>query len=63
MIAFIEKTWFFWWIVAVLVILRWFHIFSSRTDERAYEASDSGSRNSSAGSGQIPSGTASHLFT
>jgi hypothetical protein len=63
MIAFIERTWFFWWIVAVLVILRWFHIFSSQTDERAHEASDSGTRESSTDSNQIPSGTASHLFT
>lgn len=29
MISFIEKTWFLWWIVATLMILRWFHLFSS----------------------------------
>jgi hypothetical protein len=63
MIAFIERTWFFWWMVAVLVILRWFHLFSSETDERVLDASDSGTRGSSVGSSQIPSGTASHLFT
>jgi len=25
MIPFFEKTWFLWWIFAVVVILRWFH--------------------------------------
>jgi hypothetical protein len=29
-IPFIEKTWFLWWIVATLVILRWFHLLSSK---------------------------------
>jgi hypothetical protein len=28
-ISFIEKTWFLWWILATLVILRWFQMFSS----------------------------------
>lgn len=24
----LEKTWFIWWIVATLAILRWFHVVS-----------------------------------
>jgi len=28
-IAFFEKTWMWWWIFAVAVILRWFHTQSS----------------------------------
>jgi hypothetical protein len=28
-IPFIEKTWFVWWTVAVVVILRWVHVMSS----------------------------------
>lgn len=26
MILFIEKTWFLWWMVAIIVVLRWFHL-------------------------------------
>lgn len=29
MIPFIEKTWFLWWTLAVVVILRWFHLMST----------------------------------
>ncbi len=28
MTEFFEKTWFIWWIVATLAILRWFHLVS-----------------------------------
>lgn len=28
MILFMEKTWFLWWMFAVVVILRWFHVSS-----------------------------------
>jgi hypothetical protein len=31
-IAFIEQTWFLWWILATLIILRWFHLFSSNAE-------------------------------
>lgn len=37
MIPFIEKTWFLWWVVAVSIILRWFHLLST-TAENAPEA-------------------------
>ena len=64
MIAFMEKTWFLWWILATLVILRWFHLLSSGTDsEGAFEASGSAKENGSTDSKQIPPGTASSLFT
>jgi len=36
-IPFIERTWFLWWVVALIVILRWFYLFSSRADDRAIE--------------------------
>jgi hypothetical protein len=32
-IPFIQKTWFLWWMLSTLVTLRWFHLFSSRTDD------------------------------
>ena len=32
MIPFIEKTWFLWWIIAVVVIVRWFQLFSADTE-------------------------------
>ena len=51
MIAFLQKTWFLWWILATQLILRWFHLFSSRTDdEAAFEAADSAKEETSTGS-------------
>lgn len=38
MIVFLEKIWFLWWILATLIILRWFHLFSSKEDEAVLEA-------------------------
>jgi hypothetical protein len=32
-IAFFEKTWLLWWIVAILIILRWFHLLRSSADD------------------------------
>jgi hypothetical protein len=32
MTLFIEKTWFLWWIFAVVFILRWFHVSSVDID-------------------------------
>ena len=26
---FFEKTWLFWWMVALVVIVRWFHVVSA----------------------------------
>jgi hypothetical protein len=59
-----EKTWFVWWILAILFILRWFNLFLSGTDgETAFEAVESAKGKSATGSKQMPSGTASTLFT
>lgn len=63
MIPFIQKTWFLWWILATLVILRWFQVFSSRADARALEAADSAKEAASTASKQTPSGAAGRLFT
>jgi hypothetical protein len=32
MILFLEKTWPLWWMFAVVVILRWFHVLSANSD-------------------------------
>jgi hypothetical protein len=32
-VPFIEKTWFWWWTWATMVILRWFHLFCLETAE------------------------------
>jgi hypothetical protein len=34
-IPFIEKTWFLWWILATLIILRWCRLFLSSPDDSA----------------------------
>ena len=62
MIPFFQKTWFLWWILATLVILRWFHLFSSHTHERFLEAASEEEEASTAAK-PIPSGTASRLFS
>jgi hypothetical protein len=63
-ISFFEKTWFLWWILATLFILLWFHRFSSHPEMRAVEAVDSGEEEEGVtASKEIPSGTASRLFT
>ena len=33
MAEFFEKTWFIWWILANLAVLRWFHIMCSSQAE------------------------------
>jgi hypothetical protein len=43
MIAFFEKTWYLWWLLANVVIVRWFHGLSS---EVTWEASDPSNRSS-----------------
>ena len=48
MIPFIQKTWFLWWILAALIILRWFHLFSVRMEDEAREAPDAGEEKASA---------------
>ena len=32
MLGFFENTWFIWWVVAAIAILRWFHVISTRPD-------------------------------
>jgi hypothetical protein len=39
-IVFIQRTWFIWWILATVFILRWFHLFSHRTTVSALELPD-----------------------
>jgi hypothetical protein len=41
-IPFIQRTWFVWWILATVFIVRWFHLFSYRTNENALELPDLG---------------------
>jgi hypothetical protein len=32
MISFLAKTWFVWWMLAVVFILRWFHVLSAHPE-------------------------------
>jgi hypothetical protein len=41
LIPFVERTGFFWWMIEVLVLLRWVHLFSTRTDDAAIEMPNS----------------------
>ena len=33
MLNFLENTWFLWWLLAILLILQWFHSISNDTKE------------------------------
>jgi hypothetical protein len=46
MILFLEKTWPLWWMFAVVLILRWFHVLSANSgshgdDSVKYEQGES----------------------
>jgi hypothetical protein len=58
-ILFLQKAWYLCWILAILVILRWFHLFSSRMHEKVLEANESAKEEASTTSRQIPLGSAS----
>jgi hypothetical protein len=37
MILLIAKTWFLWWMLAIVVIVRWFHVLSAGATVEARE--------------------------
>jgi hypothetical protein len=51
-ILFLEKTWFLWWIVAIILILRWFHLFASNAEE-TLDAPAAGEERTAVASGQF----------
>jgi len=60
-IAFMEETWFLWWIVAVIVILRWFHV--SLSGSEAVDVTVSAEpEGTSIASGRLSSGGRNRLF-
>ena len=61
MILFIEKTWFLWWAVAILFILRWLHLFSFQSDEANDLPTSDQTKSAVITSGQLPAGRASGL--
>lgn len=38
MVLFIEKTWFLWWMLAIVIGLRWFHLVSANVKLLGLEA-------------------------
>lgn len=38
MILFIEKTWFLWWMLAIIIVLRWFHVVSANPKVEGLDA-------------------------
>jgi hypothetical protein len=62
MILFIGKTWFLWWILLSVFLLRWFHQVSSKAAAMGFEVPESSDEKTPAASGPISSGSASHLF-
>jgi hypothetical protein len=38
MLALSEKTWVLWWMLAVVVIVRWFHVLSAAAPRDPYES-------------------------
>lgn len=62
MIGFLQQAWFLWWILAAVIVLRWFHLFSYRSDDRDLEARRPGETEASAASKQGSSRTSSRGF-
>lgn len=56
MTLFLENARLFWWMVAIVFILRWFHLLSSRSDGNDHETRAPGAGQASAPAKQIPSG-------
>jgi hypothetical protein len=42
MLALFEKTWVLWWMLAVMIILRWFHVVSATAPRDPYESPEQG---------------------
>ena len=61
MIPFLEKTWFLWWMVAILLILRWFHLFASGT-EQTHDAPCASEEHTAIASDQFPRASATLLL-
>jgi hypothetical protein len=57
MILFLQRTWFLWWILATLVVLRWFHLFSSHIHEKILEATESAKGEAPTTSKKVSPGT------
>jgi hypothetical protein len=55
MLQFMENTWFLWWIISVVIILRWFQVLSVDPDvESPHTRAGSNSKPSSAPGDQLP---------
>jgi hypothetical protein len=37
-ILFIEKTWFLWWMLAIFIVVRWFHMLSAGARMEGFQA-------------------------
>jgi hypothetical protein len=61
MIPFMEKTWFLWWMLAIVVIVRWFHLLQA-TDTLESDASASAPQQACSNSGEFSSPNARSLW-
>jgi hypothetical protein len=52
-IPFFEKTWFFWWAIATVVILRWLHVISCNPSQEALEERDAADEDGSSDAGAV----------
>jgi hypothetical protein len=61
-IAFMEKTWFLWWMFAIVVIVRWFHALPPDTQPEALDAPLSAHEPCGLDSGEFASRSTRSLF-
>lgn len=38
MIPFMEKTWLLWWMLAIVVVMRWFHLLQTTAKSEGFDA-------------------------
>lgn len=56
MIGFLQQARFLWWILAAVVVLRWFHLFSYRSDDHDLEGRQPEESGVAAAQSKVPPG-------
>ena len=56
MLQFIENTWFLWWIFALVMIFRWFHVLSASSESDLEQTAETDPNPASASGNQLPLG-------
>jgi hypothetical protein len=62
MISFMEKTWFPWWMFAMIVVVRWFHMLQPTSRLERFDEAVSAPQQACSDSGEFSSPNATGLL-